>query len=248
MSTDVFYFSSTGNSFWAAGEIARALGGSLLSVKTAAPETRAERVVVVTPVYAFGLPAPTADFIKALKTEAPVWLVLTYGGALMGADRAAYNDCIAAGLNCRGVLPIKMVVNFTVFATVPKGVAARALKKAPAALEKIIAKIESGEPAYPKRRKGGRPDSESMREGWRKMGARLHVSDGCVKCGKCARICPAGNITMGENGPEFGGKCIACLGCYHRCPAHAVRFGRFKKKARYFCPLTDEGEMEKARG
>ncbi|MBO6062170.1 MAG: EFR1 family ferrodoxin, partial [Clostridia bacterium] len=223
--TEVFFFSATGNSYWAAARASEKLGGKLSCIPSANGETEADRVLIVSPVYAFGLPVPAADFIARLKTGAPVWVLLTYGGAGFGADRAAYEACKKAGLDVRGVFMLKMVENFTVFATVPKWYSSRALKKAPAALEKILAKIEAGESAEPKRKKGGREDSDSMREGWRKMGARLHADGRCVKCGKCARICPAGNITMGEDGPVFGDACVACLACYHRCPAHAVRFG-----------------------
>lgn len=248
MNTDVFFFSATGNSFWAAGRIAEALQGRLLPITGAEPVSDASRVIIVSPIYALGLPVPTADFIAELKTDAPVWVVLTYGGAVMGADRAAFDAVTAAGLECRGVFTLKMVETFTVFMNVPRSHVKKVCKKAPEKLGAIISAIREGTPALPRRKKGGRADTPQMREAWQKMGARLHTDDSCTRCGKCARICPAGNITMGENGPVHGDKCIACLACYHRCPAHAVRFGRFKKKFRYFCPLADEGEMEKARG
>ena len=38
----------------------------------------------------------------------------------------------------------------------------------------------------------------------------------------------------------FSLKCVACLGCYHRCPKKAIKFAKFKKKFRYYCPLVDE--------
>jgi ferredoxin len=44
--------------------------------------------------------------------------------------------------------------------------------------------------------------------------------DLCVKCGKCAKNCPARNISMKEQ-IEFDTKCISCQRCIHGCPVNA---------------------------
>ena len=242
--TKVFYFSSTGNSLYAAKRIAEELEGELCYILNyGGEEVEAERVVIVTPEYALGLPVPTVDFMRKLKTKAPVYMVLTYGGAVMGADRAAYDEAKAAGLDIRAVHMLKMVESFTVFFTVPKGYIKRTMKKAPDKLDFIIIRIRDGEAFMPKKQKGGRRDSDKMREGWRQMGEKLHVTDACVRCGKCVSLCPAKNIELTEDGIAFKNACVACLGCYHRCPQRAIRFAKFKKKFRYFCPLVSESEL-----
>lgn len=241
----VFYFSATGNSLYAARRIADELGGELISIPDwdGAP-FEAERVVIVTPEHALGLPVVTADLIKRLETKAPVYIVMTYGGAVLGADRAVYEDAKEAGLDVRAVHTLRMVESFTVFFTVPKGYMRRTLNKAPKRLEKIIESIRADEAFEPKRKKGGRRDSEKMREGWRQMGARLHASGDCVGCGKCESVCPVHNIRIENGKPVFGSECTACLGCYHRCPQKAIKFGKFNKKFRYYCPLSNEGGNE----
>ena len=244
--TKVFYFSSTGNSLYAAKRIAEALEGEILYIPNyGGEEIEADRVVIVTPEYALGLPIPTVDFMKKLKTSAPVYLVLTYGGAVMGADREAYDEAKEAGLDVRAVHTLKMVENFTVFFTVPKGYIKRTMRKAPPKLDAIIGGIRNNEAFEPKKKKGGRRDSEKMRDGWRQMGEKLHVTDACVKCGKCVSLCPVNNIELTEDGIRFKNACIACLGCYHRCPQKAIKFAKFKKKFRYFCPLARESELGK---
>ena len=240
----IFYFSATGNSLFAAKRIAAELPGTLQNLLAYGGEqVEAERVVIVSPVHAFGLPAQTADFVNALKTEAPVWMVLTYGGAPMGADRAAYEACRNAGLDIRAVFLVKMVENFTVFVPVPLKFGRRALKKAPARIERVTQKIKENAAFEPKGKRSGRADSEEGRSGWNQMGKRFSVTEDCVGCGKCAALCPAHNITMEDGRPVFGDKCTACLGCYHRCPKKAIRFGKFKYKFRYFCPLVTESEL-----
>jgi ferredoxin len=47
--------------------------------------------------------------------------------------------------------------------------------------------------------------------------------DLCVKCGKCAKNCPTGNISMKEE-ITFKDKCISCQKCVHRCPVNAFLY------------------------
>lgn len=60
----------------------------------------------------------------------------------------------------------------------------------------------------------------------------------CLKCGRCASVCPMGNISMDESRrPAWhnDGSCIACFACYHHCPAHCISYGqRTKGKGQYF--------------
>ena len=57
----------------------------------------------------------------------------------------------------------------------------------------------------------------------------------CVKCGTCARDCPAGAIraAAGER-PVWrrDGSCTGCLRCLHSCPSVAIEFGPFTKGKR----------------
>lgn len=47
----------------------------------------------------------------------------------------------------------------------------------------------------------------------------------CVKCGKCAEICPTHNITSEKDSFIFKNNCVSCLRCYSFCPASAVLIG-----------------------
>lgn len=62
----------------------------------------------------------------------------------------------------------------------------------------------------------------------------------CIRCGKCAAVCPVSNIkcSKGEH-PVWlhNKKCMACFACYHNCPKHAIQYGWMTRgKGQYhFC-------------
>lgn len=60
----------------------------------------------------------------------------------------------------------------------------------------------------------------------------------CVKCGRCAELCPTNTIAMSADGPLWqGGDCTECLACVHRCPQGAIEYGKISVgRRRYVNP------------
>ena len=54
---------------------------------------------------------------------------------------------------------------------------------------------------------------------------KLRFSDKCVKCGKCASVCPCGCADP-KNGTLDNERCVRCLNCVAVCPMNAVTVGR----------------------
>ena len=65
--------------------------------------------------------------------------------------------------------------------------------------------------------------------GGRLNGKQYKVSDACVHCGQCVKICPTGNITVADGKFKFGNKCLMCMRCAHLCPKNAIKIGWFNK-------------------
>ena len=65
----------------------------------------------------------------------------------------------------------------------------------------------------------------------------MFYEDKCRGCGKCAEICPLGNISMNEGKVVWNGNCTHCMACICRCPAEAIEYGKKSPgKYRYVCP------------
>lgn len=80
---------------------------------------------------------------------------------------------------------------------------------------------------------------------------RFSVSETCVACGKCARLCPLGNISMSASEanpramrPVWGDDCAGCLGCYHTCPVHAVNYTSATKGKGQYEYTGDRGDTK----
>ena len=99
----ILYFSGTGNSGYAARRIADGLGEPLLCLNDrikagdTAPVETGERLVIVTPTYAWRIPRIVEDWL--LHTELTgakrAWFVMTCGSEIGDADRYNRRLCPA---------------------------------------------------------------------------------------------------------------------------------------------------------
>ena len=77
----------------------------------------------------------------------------------------------------------------------------------------------------------------------------LRVSQDCIGCGICQRVCPSASIRLVEGRAEHvPGRCQTCLACAHACPRKAVQLTVPEKNpsARYRNPHVTLRELIQA--
>ena len=81
----------------------------------------------------------------------------------------------------------------------------------------------------------------------------LHsVTDDCIGCGTCSRVCPMQCIRMEGGRPAYDfDACAGCFGCIHACPKRAIRFVEFDEpnpEVRYRNPHVSLADLMRANG
>lgn len=243
----ILYFSSTGNSLYIAKKVQERFGGEIKYIPNYSGKgTEYEQLIIVTPIYSYGMPTPVYNLLPKLDKRKPIIVIQNYGGMSGGADYLFYKYAkLELGLNVVSMYKIKMTENFTLYFTVPKYYQNMQLKKCVNRVDRVIDHIEKLEYFLPEKRKIKEETYFKNKSNWHLIGRGFCANNNCVKCGKCISICPVKNITL-ENGKiTFGDKCIACLGCYHRCPQKAIVFKNKNKKYRYVNPYINESDIGK---
>lgn len=239
----IFYFSSTGNSLYVAKALQEKITGQLRYIPSYTGDGREyETILIVSPVYSYGLPVHVFELLPSLRGR-DVYMILTYGGMLAGADRLAYEYACENGLNIKGVYAVKMAENFTLTFSTPEFYNKLMLRSVPGKVQKIAASIGHHEQNIPRAKKTKRQEHERNKANWHLIAKDFSVTEDCIQCRKCVNLCPAGNISVQDGKIRFADSCVACLGCYHRCPTKAIRYKNRKKSDRYFHPDVKETDL-----
>ena len=235
----VLYFTGTGNSRYVAQRMAEALGDELLSMNdrikagNTSPITSGERLVIVTPTYAWRIPRIVRDHLA--ETDFPcgaqAWFVMTCGSEIGNA--AQYNRalCQEKQLTYMGTAQIIMPENYIAMFNAPQAEEARQIVgKAEPDIDRVISDIVANQ-AFPQPRNNiydrfmSGPVNPIFYSFFVKANA-FTAGSTCTGCGQCAKICPTNNITIQDGEPVWGGDCTHCMACICRCPLEAIEYGK----------------------
>jgi len=242
----ILYFSSTGNSLYIAKRLQERLGGEIYYIpKYQRDGSEFEKLFLVTPVYSYGMPSHVYDLLPRLNKSKEIIIIQNYGGMSGGADYLIYLYALKCGLNIASVYKMQMPENYTLTFTVPQFYLKGILKKADGRIDAIIDKIQNRNYEIPRKRAVKEAKYLKNKSDWHLITRDFSTNGDCIKCGKCAAVCPTQNISVSRDGVVFSDKCVACLGCYHRCPQKAIIYKNKLKKDRYVNPNIDEEQIGK---
>lgn len=235
----IIYFTGTGNSRYVAKRIARSLDDELLCIndriknESIASVDAGERLVVVTPTYAWRIPRIVSDLIEntELKGVKKVWYVMTCGDSNGNAD--AYNSSLSKSKRWEhmGTFRIRMPENYIAMFSVPDvNEASRIVGVAEHQIDKAIKLIASNE-AFPKRKHTIKDKLESgiVNNIFYPMIVKakdFKADSNCTGCGSCVRLCPLNNVSLVNGKPHWKSNCTHCMACIAYCPSSAIEYGK----------------------
>lgn len=253
----IFYFSGTGNTKWAAEQLARSTEDVLTDISKVAEGNfqytlkPGERLGFCFPVHGWRPPMIFRKFIKQFSVANAeghyCYALCTAGDTVGEAMGILEGDLKAIGLRLDSgfslIMPESYVglpfmdVDTPEKELMKKSRAAEALKRFSKLIvnrEKGIKEITVGHwPRINSRLIGGFFTKYMITDKPFKV-----TSDKCIACGRCAAACPVENVLWHKGAqPEWkhDGTCLACFSCYHHCPTHAIEYGRrTRNKGQYY--------------
>lgn len=245
----VLYFSATGNTEFAAKEIARLTDDESLNLLNKIQTSDYSEIhsdkpfVICAPIYVCEIPNFMSSFLKKVKLSGSreVYFLFTSGGYSGVASSLARLFCRKKGLIYKGSIDVIMPRNYIASDAYPMQDAETVKSRIAEAKEKLVEAgkvIKAGEhlksrhvwlfeyviilPVTPL---------------WIKFVLRakdFYVLDTCIGCGKCAKVCPFNNIIIEDKKPVWGDKCTHCMACISNCPKESIEYGKITEgKDRY---------------
>jgi ferredoxin len=230
----LYYFSSTGNSLAVALALAQCLDapdpvsipGSLVLPDPYAASREVEKVGFVFPVHRATLPEMARGFIEQMPVREDCYYFAISTHTLFGMNEFWDIDEV---LSAKGALlnyaaAVRMTGNVGLLNPDFRSVERRQ-HLMEAQIAEIAEAINNRQENYFRRsvKLLGRLVRTFTEQ--RRNSIRFRVDERCTRCGVCAAVCPAQNISVGidaSQAPVRSDKCEACLACVHWCPAGAL--------------------------
>lgn len=235
----IFYFSATGNSLYTAKKISEYIGEPLMNISTAKNDNMQvelapnETVGFVFPLYAWSATKMVLDFAKSIDTNGHyTFAVATYGQNIGRFDRFFEQ----AGIRLNSAYSLNMPNNYIMIWDKMKQerCLAEADKRIVEICESIYQRQEvtdiqcvlNGNPVS-EAQVGFAPEMNAMWSQTVSDVSDFYVTDDCIGCGTCEKVCNGRTIRLAGGKPVWGDDCTKCLACLHLCPKQAIQFGQY---------------------
>ncbi len=221
-----FIFSPTGGTEKAANIITSKWSPSTMTLDLSDPACGFEKcdlgpddlVLIAMPSYGGRVPGIAAKRLSKVHGNAAKCVLLCVYGNRAYEDALVEMADIASACGFTVIAAISAIAEHSIMHQYasgrPDSEDARQLK---AYADKIIQKIQSGQPNAPLELPGKRPYKKAGG-----AGLTPKTSKQCTNCGLCAQQCPAQAIDFKNPKATDSKKCISCMRCVAKCP-HTAR-------------------------
>ena len=223
----LFYFTGTGNSLYAAKKIEDNPISIPQVIHNANLNFSADTIGIVTPIYGHEVPPMVKEFLRkaAFHTDY-FYMILTYGNRHGGAAELAKQLCDDCGIDVQYINILWMVDNWLPAFDMNEQKAVD--KKVDAQIAAICADLSARKAMIAPVTDADRAAHQAYLSRIRQMPPDvfqhfIKVTDTCIGCGICEKVCPSGSIrVVGGKAVHTPGSCQTCLACVHACPQKAI--------------------------
>ena len=248
----IFYFSGTGNTRWAAEQLALSTGDVLHYIpdemkKEACDYTlqEGERLGFCFPTHGWQPPRLVREFVRKATFHSVSYIyALTTCGDNMGHAMRIFNKELGRqGLHTDATFAVVMPESNVCFSFLHLDTPKRESQKIAAAkirMQHICEVVGNRQCNVEELVKGAIPYTYTYVIGGyynKHLITDRHFwvdEDACIQCGLCQRLCPVDDIIGTPPQWKHDGSCTNCLACYHHCPKHAIHWGKMQR-GQYVC-------------
>lgn len=237
----IFCFTGTGNSLKAAKDISKQIPDcdiqSMAAKRHVLIAQDAQWIGFVFPVYYLGIPLQVQDFINSLdfQNNNPYIFAISTCAKFHGNSLRQVNMLLEKRGTKLSYGNFAHMGDNAVALYNAKGSNPKIEEKYKFQIEDIMQDIRNKKIQTIKREIDIISHYHNLRiKNINKKDIGYQISDSCISCGICEKVCPAKNIELKDGKPHFNHQCQQCMACIQLCPKSAINYmDKTKTRCRY---------------